>query len=85
MELFCASKVSACAEKQFQGWKCCCWVRCRPPQDSPATLNTQLYMQLYEKKLARFRQFAALYPECYWLFVGDNGQVCWLRSCSVPT
>ncbi len=47
----------------------------RPPQDNPKTLNTQLYIQLYEKKLARFRQFAALYPECYWLFVGDNGQV----------
>lgn len=47
----------------------------RPPQDNPKTLNTQLYIQLYQKKLARFQQFAALYPECYWVFVGDNGQV----------
>ena len=54
----------------------------RPPQDNPKTLNTQLYIQLYEKKLARFRQFAALYPECYWLFVGDNGQV---RACLLLT
>ena len=48
---------------------------CRPPQDNPKTLNTQLYIQLYEKKLKRFEQFAKLYPECYWVFVGDNGQV----------
>ena len=47
----------------------------RPPRDNPATLNTQLYIQLFERKLARFQQFAALYPECYWTFVGDNGQV----------
>lgn len=47
----------------------------RPPQDNPKTLNTQLYIQLYEKKLKRFEQFAKLYPECYWVFVGDNGQV----------
>lgn len=47
----------------------------RPPQDNPKTLNTQLYVQLYQKKLARFQQFAVLYPECYWVFVGDNGQV----------
>ncbi|KAK9909002.1 hypothetical protein WJX75_005921 [Coccomyxa subellipsoidea] len=46
----------------------------RPPQDNPKTLNTQLYVQLYQKKLARFQQFAVLYPECYWVFVGDNGQ-----------
>ena len=57
---------------------------CRPPQDNPKTLNTQLYIQLYQKKLARFRQFADLYPECYWVFVGDNGQV---RSplCTCPS
>ena len=48
---------------------------CRPPQDNPKTLNTQLYIQLFEKKLARFEQFARLYPECYWIFVGDNVQV----------
>jgi hypothetical protein len=48
---------------------------CRPPQDNPKTLNTQLCIQLYQKKLARFQQFAALYPECYWVFIGDNGQV----------
>jgi hypothetical protein len=38
------------------------------------TLNTQLYIQLYERKLARFQQFAVLYPEYCWAFVGDNGQ-----------
>lgn len=54
---------------------------CRPPQDNPKTLNTQLYIQLFEKKLARFEQFARLYPECYWIFVGDNGQV---RSAATP-
>ena len=52
----------------------------RPPQDNPKTLNTQLYIQLFEKKLARFEQFARLYPECYWIFVGDNGQVIDLLS-----
>lgn len=54
---------------------------CRPPQDNPKTLNTQLYIQLYQKKLARFQQFAALYPECYWVFVGDNGQACTAKFC----
>ena len=48
--------------------------RARPLQDSPMTLNPQLYIQLYERKLARFQQFAVLYPEYCWAFVGDNGQ-----------
>ena len=54
----------------------------RPLQDSPATLNTQLYIQLYERKLARFQQFAVLYPEYCWVFVGDNGQA---RPALIPT
>ena len=33
------------------------------------------YRALAEKKLSRFKQFAAIYPECCWIFVGDNGQV----------
>ena len=35
----------------------------------------QFYRALAEKKLARFKQFAAIYPECCWVFLGDNGQV----------
>lgn len=55
----------------------------RPLQDSPVTLNTQLYVQLYERKLSRFQQFAVLYPEACWVFVGDNGQAWALLQCSV--
>ena len=56
---------------------------CRPPQDNPKTLNTQLYIQLFEKKLARFEQFARLYPECYWIFVGRQwpGKICCHACC----
>ena len=39
----------------------------------PASM--QFYRALAEKKLSRFKQFAAIYPECCWMFLGDNGQV----------
>ena len=48
---------------------------CRPPRDNPKTLNTQLNAALANRKLSRFKEFAALYPECCWVFLGDNGQV----------
>ena len=48
---------------------------CRPPRDNPRTLNTQLNAALANRKLSRFKEFAALYPECCWIFLGDNGQV----------
>lgn len=48
---------------------------CRPPRDNPRTLNTQLNAALANRKLSRFKEFAALYPECCWVFLGDNGQV----------
>ena len=47
----------------------------RPPRDNPKTLNTQLNAALANRKLSRFKEFAALYPECCWVFLGDNGQV----------
>ncbi|DBA92139.1 hypothetical protein WJX77_008470 [Trebouxia sp. C0004] len=46
----------------------------RPPRDNPRTLNTQLNAALANRKLSRFKEFAALYPECCWVFLGDNGQ-----------
>lgn len=49
-------------------------LRNRPPRDNPRTLNTQLNAALANRKLSRFKEFAALYPECCWVFLGDNGQ-----------
>ncbi|KAL3156916.1 hypothetical protein ABBQ38_001178 [Trebouxia sp. C0009 RCD-2024] len=46
----------------------------KPPRDNPKTLNTQLNAALANRKLSRFKEFAALYPECCWVFLGDNGQ-----------
>lgn len=42
---------------------------------SPGPASVQFYHALAAKKLIRFKQFAAIYPECCWIFVGDNGQV----------
>ena len=36
---------------------------------------TSFYTALAGKKLVRFQEFAALYPEALFVFVGDNGQV----------
>ena len=46
---------------------------CRRGAVGPASMH--FYRALAEKKLSRFKQFAAIYPECCWVFVGDNGQV----------
>lgn len=35
---------------------------------------TSFYTALAGKKLVRFQEFAALYPEAVFVFVGDNGQ-----------
>ena len=45
---------------------------CRRGAVGPASM--QFYRALAEKKLSRFKQFAAIYPECCWVFMGDNGQ-----------
>lgn len=37
---------------------------------------SSFYTALAGKKLVRFQEFAALYPEALFVFVGDNGQVC---------
>lgn len=34
-----------------------------------------LYGRLAKRKLKRFKEYASLYPECCWIFIGDNGQV----------
>jgi hypothetical protein len=36
--------------------------------------KTVLYQTLGVKKLSRFREYAAIFPECCFIFVGDNGQ-----------
>ena len=48
----------------------------QPPevQDNPRTASTALFQTLAAKKLSRFRDFAAAWPECCFLFIGDNGQ-----------
>lgn len=49
---------------------------------------TSFYTALAGKKLVRFQEFAALYPEAVFVFVGDNGQVtqkpCQCRLASPP-
>ncbi|KAK9810420.1 hypothetical protein WJX72_010416 [[Myrmecia] bisecta] len=47
---------------------------CSNKSGSPKTLNMQFCVELARKKISRFREYAALYPECSWLFMGDNGQ-----------
>lgn len=46
----------------------------RPPRDSPRGLDSLLYGRLAKRKLKRFKEYASLYPECCWIFIGDNGQ-----------
>ncbi|KAK9804158.1 hypothetical protein WJX73_006372 [Symbiochloris irregularis] len=41
---------------------------------SPRTLDSLLASRLAKRKLQRFKEYAALYPECCWVFIGDNGQ-----------
>ena len=38
-------------------------------------MHAALYQQLAAKKLSRFREFAAIYPEACFVLIGDNGQV----------
>eukprot|EP00887_Chlorella_sp_A99_P001892 scaffold18.g1892.t1 len=47
-----------------------------PPEvaDNPRTASSALFQTLAAKKLSRFREFAAAWPECCFLFLGDNGQ-----------
>ena len=43
-------------------------------------MENLLYHALADKKLSRFKEYAALYPECCFVFLGDNGQVCSTHS-----
>ena len=46
-----------------------------PPDDpNPKTAAAALYQTLAAKKLSRFREYASIYPEAAFVFVGDNGQ-----------
>ncbi|KAL4858667.1 Pentatricopeptide repeat-containing protein [Chlorella vulgaris] len=44
-----------------------------PPEDSK-TAVAALYQQLAAKKLSRFREYAAIFPEACFVMIGDNGQ-----------
>ncbi len=41
---------------------------------NPKTAAAALYQTLAAKKLSRFREYAGIYPEAAFVFVGDNGQ-----------
>ncbi|KAG7672552.1 hypothetical protein KSW81_001514 [Nannochloris sp. 'desiccata'] len=41
---------------------------------NPKTAAAALYQTLAAKKLSRFREYSAIYPEAAFVFVGDNGQ-----------
>ena len=45
-----------------------------PDDPNPKTATAALYQTLAAKKLSRFREYAAIYPEAAFLYVGDNGQ-----------
>lgn len=45
-----------------------------PDDPNPKTAATALYQTLAMKKLSRFKEYAAIYPEAAFIFVGDNGQ-----------
>jgi hypothetical protein len=46
-----------------------------PPDDpNPKTAAAALYQTLAAKKLSRFREYAAIFPEAAFVYVGDNGQ-----------
>jgi hypothetical protein len=48
------------------------WVQSDDP--NPKTAADVLYQTIAAKKLSRFREYAAIYPEAAFVFVGDNGQ-----------
>ncbi len=45
------------------------------PAPPPSHAPVALYQQLAAKKLSRFREYAALFPEACFVLIGDNGQV----------
>ncbi|KAK9863341.1 hypothetical protein WJX84_006379 [Apatococcus fuscideae] len=49
-------------------------MRRRPKHDQQGGMENLLYHALAAKKLSRFKEYAALYPECCFVFLGDNGQ-----------
>jgi hypothetical protein len=58
-------------------------LRAGPPLRTPvvplpaclSALPAALYQQLAAKKLSRFREYAAIFPEACFVLIGDNGQV----------
>ncbi|KAL4427949.1 hypothetical protein ABPG75_002038 [Micractinium tetrahymenae] len=50
------------------------WFPALAPPEDPKTAVAALYQQLAAKKLSRFREYAAIFPEACFLLVGDNGQ-----------
>lgn len=51
------------------------WFPSLAPPEDPKTAVAALYQQLAAKKLSRFREYAALFPEACFVLVGDSGQV----------
>lgn len=45
-----------------------------PNHPKSKTAKAALYQTLAAKKLSRFREYAAIYPEATFVYVGDNGQ-----------
>lgn len=45
-----------------------------PDDPNPKTATAALYQTLAAKKLSRFREYAAIYPEAAFIYFGDNGQ-----------
>ena len=62
-----------------------CSVHCRAPADRPGRFEAQLYITLAERKMRRFCQYAALYPESCFILIGDNGQVRQPQQADPPT
>ena len=58
---------------------------CRAPADRPGRFEAQLYITLAERKMRRFCQYAALYPESCFILIGDNGQVRQFAAGKPPT
>ncbi|KAI7837292.1 hypothetical protein COHA_008906 [Chlorella ohadii] len=50
------------------------WFPALAPPEDPKTAVAALYQQLAAKKLSRFREYAALFPEACFVLIGDNGQ-----------
>ena len=50
-------------------------MRTRRVQLDQKSATNSFFGALAGKKLVRFQEYAALYPEATFIFVGDNGQV----------